>query len=50
MTDERALMRGLRQFGDPRKSWRWTTGEVDYVARLGLTGDDVPELLAVAKQ
>jgi len=50
MTDERPLMRGLRQFGDPRKSWRWTTGEVDYVARLGLTDDDVPELLAAAKQ
>lgn len=50
MTDERPLIQGLRQFGDPRRSWRWKTGEVDYVAQLGLSDTDVPELLSVAKQ
>jgi len=43
-------MDGLREFGDPRDSWHWKTGEVDYVAQLGLSEADVPELLAVAEQ
>lgn len=43
-------MHRLRNFGDPRKSWRWKTGEVDYVASLGLTRDEIPELVALASQ
>lgn len=50
MNDRQPSIEGLRQFGDPRLSWRWKTGEVDYVAQLGLSEADVPELLAVAKQ
>ena len=36
--------------GDPRKTWQWRTGEVDYVAQLGLTAGDVPALLAIARE
>ena len=40
----------LESFGDPRETWKWKTGEVDYIAKLGLTAGDVPELLAIAKE
>lgn len=40
----------LARFGDPCETRQWETGEVDYVARLGLTAADVPELLATARQ
>jgi hypothetical protein len=40
----------LERFGDPHVIREWETGEVDYVAALGLTAADVPELLAVARQ
>jgi len=44
------LRERLERFGDPRKTGKWTTGEVDYVARLGLTAANVPELLAIARK
>jgi hypothetical protein len=44
------LRERLERFGDPRETWKWETGEVDYVAQLGLTAGDVPELLAVARR
>ena len=44
------LRRRLEHFGDPRKTWKWKTGEVDYVAQLGLTAADAPELLTIARQ
>ena len=44
------LRERLERFGDPRKTWKWETGEVYYVARLGLSTADVPELLAVARK
>jgi hypothetical protein len=53
MTEENetaALRERLERFGDPRKTWKWETGKVDYVAQLGLTVADVPELLAIARQ
>ena len=40
----------LERFGDPRKTWKWETGEVDYVSQLGLTAADVPDLLTIARQ
>jgi len=51
MTDPlKPWLHELRHFGDPRKFWQWKTGQVDYVARLGLTGRDVPELIEIARQ
>jgi hypothetical protein len=44
------LRRRLERFGDPRETWKWQSGEVDYVAQLELTPADVPELLAIARQ
>ncbi len=38
----------LEQFGDPRKTWRWETGEVDYLAQLAVTAEDTPELVTIA--
>jgi hypothetical protein len=38
----------LERFGDPRKTWRWQTGEVDYIARLAVTDADIPELVTIA--
>jgi len=40
----------LEKFGDPHVDGKWQTGEVDYVAELGLRAADVPELLAIARQ
>ncbi len=40
----------LERFGDPRESWRWESGEVDYVAQFGLTAFDVPKLLTIARE
>ena len=40
----------LEEFGDPRKTWRWETGEVDYIAQLAVTDADIPELLAIAPE
>jgi hypothetical protein len=40
----------LERFGDPRNTWKWETGEVDYVARLGVAAGDVPELMTVAHE
>jgi hypothetical protein len=53
MTEETGtvgLLARLERFGNPRETWKWETGEVDYVAQLGLTAGDVPELLAVARK
>jgi len=44
------LRERLERSGDPRKTWKWETGEVDYIAQLGLTAADVRELLAVARR
>lgn len=40
----------LETFGNPRETYQWETGEVDYVTRLGLSAADVPELLAIARK
>jgi hypothetical protein len=40
----------LEKFGDAHKTAKWETGEIDYVARLGLTATDVPELLTIARE
>jgi hypothetical protein len=53
MTDEttkRPLLERLEKFGDAHDTDDWTAGEVDYVAKLGLTAADVPELLAIARK
>ena len=49
------LLVQLEMYGDPRKITKWANGKRangkdDYVAKLGLTADDVPELLAIAKK
>jgi len=49
-TETTSLQARLERFGDPRKTWKWETGEVDYVAQLGLTAGDVPELPAMARK
>jgi hypothetical protein len=45
-----SLRTRLEKFGDPRKTWKWQSGEVDYVAQFELTSADVPELLAIARE
>jgi len=40
----------LEQFGDPRKTRRWKTGELDYIAQFAITAADIPELLAIAPE
>ncbi len=40
----------LGKFGDPRKTWKPNIGEIDYVARLELTANDIPELLAITRK
>ena len=44
------LLVRLEEYGNPRKSREWESGREDYVAKLGLTAGDVPELLAIAKK
>ena len=44
------LRERLERFGDPRKTWKWETGEVNYVTTLELTAAAVPELLAIARK
>jgi hypothetical protein len=44
------LRERLKRFGDPRKTGRWEDGEVDYVSQIAVTDDDVPELLAIARE
>jgi hypothetical protein len=39
----------LEQFGNPRDI-RWHHGETDYVTELGVTAEDIPDLLAIALQ
>ena len=48
MAEQKPWTDGLLHFGDPRTSWRWKTGDVDYVSALRLTTDDAPELLKIA--
>lgn len=53
MTDsnvQACLRERLERFGDPRRTWKWETGEVNYVTTLELTAADVPELLAIARK
>ncbi len=51
MNSENATLRSqLEKFGDPRETWGWETGEVDYIAQLAATAADVPELVTVASQ
>jgi len=40
----------LERFGDPRTTWQWKKGEVDYVTQLALTAADAAELLSIARQ
>ncbi len=40
----------LEQFGDPRKTWRWETGEVDYIAQVAVTASEIPELVTIASE
>jgi hypothetical protein len=40
----------LRKFGDPRKTWKWNEGRPDYVKELGLTLEDVPTLVEMARE
>ncbi len=50
-TPERgSLLARLQTFGDPQNTWDWESDKVDYVAKLGVTPADVPELIAVARQ
>ncbi|MBN1556327.1 MAG: DUF1186 domain-containing protein [Phycisphaerae bacterium] len=44
------LREKLETFGDPRKLRPWHTGEVDYLARLGVTEEDIPELLEITRK
>jgi hypothetical protein len=39
----------LERFGDPGENEDWRIGKVNYVARIGVTASDVPELLAIAR-
>jgi len=43
------LLARLEMYGDPRKTAAWEDGQEDYVAKLGLSAGDVPELLAIAR-
>ena len=47
--EEVHLLARLVMYGDPAEIKRWASGEEDYVARLGLTAADVPELLNTVK-
>lgn len=50
-TDRRASLRhALDTFGDGRETPHWPDGDPDYVDALGLTRDDVPQLLEVARE
>lgn len=40
----------LLALGDPRKTWRWATGNPDYVGTLGLTQQHMPALIDIARQ
>jgi len=44
------LQERLKQFGDPRESCDWSTGDPDYVATLGPRGSDIPLLIHTARQ
>ena len=43
------LLIRLEGYGRPDETEKWENGQEDYVAKLGLTADDVPELLAITK-
>jgi SEC-C motif len=49
-TEAIPLRNRLERLGDARETWKWRSGEIDYVARLGLTAEDVPELTAIARE
>jgi hypothetical protein len=49
-TENTTLRSRLEKFGDPRETWRWETGEVDYIAQLAVTASDIPELVTVAME
>jgi len=48
-TRETRLIERLQQQGDARGMPRWTEGEPDYVAALGVDADDIPALLTVVR-
>ncbi len=45
----RNLLEKLREFGDAHNQRNWPARQPDYVATLGLTAEDVPHLIAVAR-
>jgi len=44
------LLARLEKYGRPGAKEKWESGREDYVAKLGLTADDVPELLAIVRR
>jgi len=55
-TPKSALLAKLEAFGDPGEWGRpletrwWVAGQVDYVGRLGLSAEDAPELMVIARR
>ncbi|MFW6146387.1 MAG: hypothetical protein ACOC7R_03540, partial [Planctomycetota bacterium] len=45
-----SLRQRLERVGDPHDQFDWVTGGFDYVGALGVTADDVPHLLAIARE
>jgi len=47
--DSSELLRRLEVFGDPHPHLDWVDGDPDLVAEFGVTADDVPALIAIAR-
>jgi len=48
--EKSSLLARLEGYGDPRKTAEWESGQEGYVAKLGLSASDVPELVAIARK
>jgi len=49
-TTQTDLLHKLETFGDPRETWKWPDANPDYVTTLGLTQEDVPQLITITLQ